>query len=382
MKIVHICMVDAFSDGWSYHRNIISAKNKEDGHDVTIVTSRYSMGVEGENVKEEPGVSYTKSGVKVVRLPDAMPYCPEQFQGRIRWTKGLFRTLCEEKPDIIMVHNLQFFNLGDVIRYKKSNEKVKLVGDTHASIVNSIPRGSKRAIFMHRIIYRTLIRKYFGYFDKFGYLSVYEKEFFENIYGIDMSKAELLPLPAPKVDRTEKQKCREEVRKQLGLEDDTFLFVHSGKMVKEKRTIYIFKALMKSNINCKLLLIGSIPDDMRPIFDKYIKRDKRIEYLGWKDADELRKIIAAADLYLQPGSVSVTLHNAMAAGTPVVAYPHRSYTLIAEGGEFFVRSPEDIKIFFDRIEEERDLLRNMEDKAYMTAEKYYTIEKNADFLYH
>ena len=381
MKIVHICMVDAFSDGWSYHRNIISEKNKADGNDVTIITSRYSMGVHGENVKEKVGTSYTKGGVKVVRLEDALPLCPKEFQGRVRWTKGLFEALCEEKPDVMMVHNLQFFNLGEIVKYKNIRKNVKLIGDTHAMRANSLPKGSIRALIMHRIVYRYLINKYFQYFDKFGYISVYEKIFFEKMYGIDLKDAELIPLPSVGVSREDKLKFRSEIRKKHSISEDTVLFVHSGRLMAEKRTFWIFRALKNSNIKCKLFIIGSIPDARKERFEKYLREDERIEYLGWMDAEELRSYLAAADLYLQPGSVSVTYHNAMAAGTPVMAHPFQSYREIARGGEIFVESPSDIKKVFDKIENDSSFLGNMSLRAYETADQFFSVEKNAEFVY-
>mgnify|MGYP002623835283 CR=1 FL=1 len=375
-------MIDSFSDNWSYHRNIVSFKNKADGHDVTIITTRYKMGEHGENVATKAGVEFTNSGVKVIRLPDIFPFFPKYLQDRLHWTRGLYLALEKEKPDVIMVHNLQFFNLSEVTKYRLLYPNVKLLGDTHATSDNSIstlhPRRTK---FIQRHFIGPLIRRNFKYFDKFSYLSINEKEFFEEMYGINLDDAYMTPLPAPIIPLQEKLEIKKKIRRSLGLAENTFLFVHSGKLAPSKKTEWIFEALKDCDIDCKFLIIGSIPKEQEALINQYLQNELRSEYLGWMDANKLREYIAAADIYLQPGGVSVTYQNAICVGTPVIAYPHKPYKIFTMGGEFFVSSPEDMRAVFERVKADRSILEIMSQKAYETGEKYFSIEKNAEFIY-
>ncbi|MDE6875051.1 MAG: glycosyltransferase family 4 protein [Lachnospiraceae bacterium] len=380
MKIIHICMVDSFCEGWAYHRNIISDKNRMDGHDVTIITTRYRMGDNGENVLDQPGIFYTKLGVKVVRLKDGFPGMPQKIQDRLHWTRGLYKAIEAEKPDVIMVHNLQFFNLGVVTKYRKMHPETRLLGDTHANKYNSIGKNPKLSYAVHKAAGRR-IRRHFKYFDKFAYLSLEEKEFFEKMYGIDLSNAYQVPLPAPKIEKPQKEIIKAKIREELGMDEDMLLLVHSGKLSEGKRTDWIFEALKKSSVKCRLLIIGSIPDDRKERMERYLADEKRACYMGWMDADRLRDYIAAADLYLQPGSVSVTFCNAMAVGTPVMIYPYKSYKAFSKGSEFFVRNINDIRKVLDTVSRRDGTLDRMSDIAYEVAHAYFSIENNAKFVY-
>ena len=86
-------MCDPYAEGWSYHRNTMSEQNHKDGHDVAIITTQYTMGKDGESLKVKPGTFYTKTGIKVVRLKDRVPYLPLFIQDRLRWVVGLYPQL-------------------------------------------------------------------------------------------------------------------------------------------------------------------------------------------------------------------------------------------------------------------------------------------------
>jgi len=380
MKIVHITMVDEYSEGWAYHRNILSERNRADGNDVTIITTKYRMGDHGESVLDKEGIFYTKTGIKVVRLPDALPFIPRFAQDRLHWTKDLYDAIEKERPEIIFVHNLQFFNLGAVTKYKRDHSSVVLIGDTHADRfvgIGSHPRWSE---FVHKDIFGPQLRRNFKYFDKFCYIGLEQKKFFEEMYKISLKDAEFTPLPAPIVERPEKEELRKEIREELGLTDGTLLFVHSGKLAKPKRTKDILIALKKSGIKCRLIIIGSIPEDNMELSEMF-EDEPRASYLGWKSGDDLRRYLAAADLYLQPGNMSVTMQNALATGTPVMIYPHESYKYFLGDDAIYVKSVDDISKCFSDIQSDRSILTNLSSKAYEVAHKYFDIGNQAKMMY-
>ena len=381
MKIVHICMVDAFSEGWAYHRNIISDKNKADGHDVTIITTKYRMRSDGKCELDKPGVFYTKTGVKIVRLENIVSGLPMAVMDRLHWTKGLYKALEQEKPDIIMVHNLQFVNLYLVAKYRKKHNDMRLIGDTHSDRFVSIGKNPKKSIFVNKRIWGPVIRRNFKQFDRFCYIGLEQKQFFEEMYNISLENAMLAPLPAPIVSEKDKEKARDKIRKKHDIKQDEKLFVHSGKLVPRKKTKELLIALRQIPLKCKLLIIGDIPPESMKELNALIDKDRRVEYLGWKSGDELREYISAADLYLQPGTMSITMQNALCAGTPVMIYPHDSYKYYCNGCEFIVKTTEDIERVFKGLSENGYDLNDMSRKAYEVANQYFSIDNAAKILY-
>lgn len=385
MKIVHICLIDDYSEGWSYHRNILSEQNIRDGWETVIITSNYYMDINGDGVLTDPGVFYTKSGIKIIRLEADTDGKYENLNGQARWRlpfKGLYHSLCTEMPDLIFCHNVYFRNLPEVAKYKSSFPHVKIVGDNHADVFNSLRKGKKwKDILTYKLLIQPRIRKYVEIFDEFFYQSDETKDFFEKYIGKNIPTAKFMPLPAPIVNEPEKQKIKQIIRKEHSVRPDEFLFVHSGKLVKEKKTSDIFEALKKSDIKCKLIIIGSIPESNRPELEKLIEDEKRCIYLGWKNSEELRDYLAAADLYLQPGTQSVTMLNALSAGTPVLIYPHISYEFLCNGCEFQVRNSKDIMNVFEMIRENPNVLLTKSESAYLIAREYFDVRRQTKVIY-
>ena len=200
------------------------------------------------------------------------------------------------------------------------------------------------------------------------------------MYKIDMSNAIFAPLPAPSIDKNKKDIIRRKIRLKHNIPNKNILLVHSGKLVAAKKTKEILEALEESDLNCNLLIIGDIPKNNTSI-EKLIESLPNVEYLGWKSADELREYLAAADLYLQPGTQSVTMQNALAVGTPVMIYPHTNYQPFMNGCEFLVKTTEDICSVFKTIKDNPEILKEKSEKAYEIANKYFDLEISANRLY-
>lgn len=385
MKIAHICLIDDYSEGWSYHRNMLSEQNIRDGWETTIITSNYEMDINGNGVITDSGVFYTKTGIKLIRLKadDSERY--RRLNGKARWRLpfiGLFEALYEENPDLIFVHNVYFRNLADVWKYKKEKKSVIIIGDNHADVFNSLRKGKEWIdILTYKLIIQPRVKRYFNIFDDFFYQTEETKQFFEKYIGYKIPNAKFMPLPAPLVPVDEKTIYREKVRQELNMKPDELLLVHSGKLVKEKKTIDIFRALKNSDIKCKLVLIGSIPDDNKNEIVQSLRLEPRSVFLGWKSADELREYLAAADLYLQPGTQSVTMQNALSAGTPVLIFPHISLKVFCNGCEFQVKDEKEIEIVFSQIQKNPEILKDKSEKAYDIAQEYFGIERQTRYLY-
>lgn len=380
MKIVHVCIVDAYSDGWNYHRNILSERNRMDGHEVTIITTKYSMRNDGSSMLDKVGVSFNSRGIKIVRLDDFVSFLPMHISRKLNWTNGLYEAIVDEAPDVIMVHNPQIFNLNVIARYKRKNKNVVLVGDTHADYNTSIGKNRFKSTIVQKLLWRNIIKKSFDSFDKFCYITPEAKGFFEQMYAVDLSGAQLTPLPGKIIEKLEKEKIRHDVRRSMKIEEDTLMFVHSGKLEKRKKTQELINALRKSSIKCKLVVIGEIPESNAQLRE-LLESDCRILYLGWKSGEELRDIITASDLYLQPGTMSITMQTSICVGTPVMLYPYDSYKLYSNGCEFSVKDEMDIVKVFDQIESNPSILKIKSDLCYSIAFKHFDVRVGANLIY-
>ena len=93
------------------------------------------------------------------------------------------------------------------------------------------------------------------------------------------------------------------------------------------------------------------------------------------------RYISAADLYIQPGSVSVTMNNSLAVGTPVMVYRHKAYERYFSGWEIFVNNKTDMTIQFSKIFENPEDLKEKVQYAYATAHKYFDCRAFANEMY-
>jgi len=102
---------------------------------------------------------------------------------------------------------------------------------------------------------------------------------------------------------------------------------------------------------------------------------------GWKSREDLLDYLCAADMYLQPGSVSATLQNAICCGTPVMIYPHNSYDEYARENCIRVSNEEDMRNMFQDISEGKIDLSSMSYYSYVYARKYLDYKRLAARLY-
>lgn len=379
MKIVHICLCDPYAENWSYHRNILSEQNAGDGHDTYIITTEYAMNINGKRGTKETPEYRNQFGVNVIRLEDKYKL-PKSINSKINTVKGIKEKLNSIQPDIIMVHNQQTLNMLDIVDYKKKNPNVILLADSHASFANSCRNFLSRWI-VQGIVFRKVIQRSFKYIDGMYYIGEEELRFFRTVYGIKQDKNSILPLPARFISEAEKEKNRIEVRAELKMLDEELLFIHSGKLSAEKRTADILLTLKKfGNQKFKLLIIGSIPDEQKNL-ENLIKRDPRFIYLGWKTSRELMRYISASDLYIMPGSVSVTMNNSLAVGTPVMLYPHRGYNRYFSGWEILVSNIEEMNEQFRNIFANPRMLRAKKRSAFEAAYKYFDCKNFAQEMY-
>ena len=286
MKILHLCLSCFYIDNYTYQENILPRINHEDGHDVRILASTETYVDNAHLGYVEPAEYVTEYGVPIKRLPYVKAgngFVTHKF----RAYPHLYEEIAAFAPDVIFSHDLSYWSVLDVIRYKKAHPAVKLYADTHADYYTSGTNWLSLHI-LHRVFYRRLVR---------------------------------LALP-PEAYQTHRAARRAE----LGLQPGELLLVHAGKLEPQKKTDSLLRAFAAvPELRARLAVIGSIPEENKAALTALMDADPRVTYLGWKSGEELQEYLCAADLYCQPGKVSAIMQNAVCCRCPVMLYPHPDY---------------------------------------------------------
>lgn len=381
MNIAHIGLSGAYyTENMTYQDNQLAEQNARDGHKVLYVSNaaKYENGAVVETGYEDiilPG------GVRLVRMP-YVHVLSRFVSSKFRKARGLYPLLEDFAPDVILSHDLGYWSVLDVIRYKKDHPEVKLYADTHAAAYNSGMNWLSLHV-LHRIFYKYLVRKALPYLEKYFYIGDAERQFSIQNYGVPEALMEFYPLGGTPPEEEEYQAARARRRAELGLAEDELLLVHSGKLDPLKRTDVLLRAFAAvPELKARLIVLGSIPEDRKPLLLPLMEADRRVSYLGWKSGDELQEYLCACDLYCQPGGASATMQNAVCRGCPILSYPHEVYTKDFDYGNFlWVKTEADIAEAFRRIERDPALLAPLGENSRRCARELLDYRKLAARLY-
>lgn len=324
MKIAHIGLASYFTENMTYQDNQLTNQNVLDGHEVLMISnaSKYEGGKVVATGYED---FYLENGVRLVRLP-YRKVLSRSVSEKLRVVDGLYDLLESFEPDVILSHNLAYWSVLEVIRYKKNHPEVKLYADTHTSVYNS-GRNWVSLHIQHRLLYRYLTHRALPYLEKYFYVGATEREFSKENYGVPVEMMEYFPLGGNPVEENVYLEKRAKRRAELTVAEDEILLLHSGKLDEQKRTKDLLEAFAAvPELKAKLAIIGSVPESEKEKLMPLMEADSRVVFLGWKQAPELLEYLCACDLYCQPGSVSATLQNAVCCGSAVLSYPHLIYT--------------------------------------------------------
>ena len=379
MKILHICLASHYTEDMTYQDNQLADQNAADGHEVVVISDcyRYSGHVL-EEVDEEDTV--LSSGVRLVRMKYDL-IVNRLVSNKVRKVARLKSVLENFKPDVILFHGVAGYEMLTVSSYKKSHPEVKLYIDSHEDYHNSGTFWFS-LFFQYKVFNRWIVNKIKSSVDKFLYLSYESKIFLQEVYGLADDELEFYPLGGNIIDPDTKGLFKNQVRSQLELLVDDVLIVHSGKFAREKRTQELLEAFAAvSSEKLKLILIGSIPDEMKSVLLPLIDADDRVRFLGWMNSEELVKYLAAADLYVQPGTQSATMQNAICCGTPVALYPYTSHRPYIAGNGLLIANSTDYSDMFSGLASDKFDLSEMSFASYRVAHELLDYKKIAARLY-
>jgi len=381
MRILHLCLSNYYIDGYNYQENALPRINKEDGHDVRILASTETF-VDNQHLGYvEPSEYVTEYGVPIKRLP-YVKIGTRFTTVKLRKYAHVYEEITAFAPDVIFSHDLSYWSALDVARYKKAHPQVKLYADTHTDANNSGTNWVSLHI-LHRIYYRYLAQRLLPYLDKYFYLSEEGRRFSVQNYGVPESLMEFYPLGGTIFSPEDYREKRARKRTELGLGEGDVLFIHSGKLDALKRTEELLRAFAEvPDKRFHLAVLGSIPEDRMPRLLPLMETDGRVQYLGWKSADELLEYLCACDMYCQPGSQSATMQNAVCCGCAIMLYPHSSYVKDFDYGNIiWTRDQAEIERTFRGIADESIALNTLQENSMRCARELLDYRALAARLY-
>lgn len=368
MRILHCCLSNFYIDNYNYQENMLTRQNRLDGHEVLIIASTETFVDNITYGYVQPSVYINEDGIKVVRVPYKR-ILTDSISHKFRAYKGVANLIKEFSPDVIVFHGIGAWELRTVVKYAKQNN-VRLFVDTHASAENSGTNWVSLNI-LHKLFYKRILKKALPYVEKVFCIAFEEYAFAKKVYEVPESKMELWPLggmiPENEVYQQKRLKCREE----LGISANKIVFLHAGKLVRGKKTCELVKAFREvQDKDFCLLIAGSLGQDIEEEALQLFATDSRINFLGWKSGADLLELLCATDVYLQPGTVSVTLQNSLCCRCAAMVYPYELYKWILEDVGYYAETNEDMQKIFENISVNRDEMLN---KRKLSFERAKTI---------
>lgn len=376
MKIVHCCLSNFYIDGYAYQENELAAQNVRDGHDVTIIASTESLGSDGNLIYIAPSEYLGAEGAKVIRLP-YRKFLPFSVMRKLRMHNHLFDWLNILKPDIILFHGTCGWELITVARYKKLNPDVKFYVDSHEDFNNSA-RGWISKWLLHYSFYRNILKFCLPEINKILCVTVDSISFVSGFYEVPAAKVELFPLGGQILDDVTYAEKRSAVRQQLGAQDDAIVLVQSGKLDASKQLVSALLAFAEiDDPRLRFVIAGVMSADVDDKARHLIKRDGRVQYLGWLAPVGLRDLLCAADVYVQPFGQTVTTQMSLCCRCAIVVQDLPSHRAIFHKNGVLTSDSVTLATAFRYLVENAESLEDMRSASSAFAEQNLNYQKLA-----
>lgn len=363
MIIVHIAPNATYNDYWGYQENLLPKYQRKMGHDVILITSvkthKNGLVIEGES-----GDYILSDGVRVIRrsyknyvnrvLTNVVSYIP---------VKDI---LNEIKPDFIFFHGLISCTIFEVIRYKKEHPSCKIVQDNHMDYNIGFEQKTIKQKLM-RTWYRHINKKSIKYVEKIYGVTPWRREYAHDYFQIPDDKLDILIMGADDehMHLQKRNEIRKYIREKYKIEQEDFLIVSGGKIDKKKKIDLLIKSIINMP-NVKLLIFGSVSENIREEFNRLIENTPNVIMIGWIESKDIYEYFYAADLVFFPGQHSVLWEQACASKVPCVFEKWPGMEHVNNGGNSDFITPITIENIQKKISE------------LVFTEKYYSMKAIAE----
>lgn len=365
MRVLFIGLASNFTEGMTYQENLLAEQVRADGNEVTFIADCH-MFVNGVLARTGEENRLLDNGIRLIRK-NYRNIMGEFVSGKIRAVDGLYEIIESQRPDVLFQHSPCSYEILTASRYKQNNPAVKFYIRGHEDRHNSGTNVLSREV-LHKMFYRSVVQRALPHIDRVFYITHETAEFLKMMYNIPNHKMEFFPLGGVVFEERSRTWKRNRIRQELGLQEDDVLIAHTGKMSREKRTEGVLEAFTRvPSDRLRLILIGSLGEDIRMRVERLVASDDRIRFLGWKTGDELLDYLCASDLYLQPGTQSATMQNAVCCRNAVAVYPYPSHKALLEDRAFYIESTQDIERLLRDVVRDTDALESKRRELYRMA---------------
>lgn len=317
MKIAHLCLSCFYVDGFSYQENELVRQHVEDGHDVVVIASTETFDKNRNPGYREAGEYVGTDGARVIRLPYRR-WLPHAVMKKLRMHPGVNALLEQERPDVILFHGLCAWEMLALKRYKNRHPNARIFADSHEDFNNSA-RSFVSKYLLHWAFYKPILHRVQRSLEKVLCVSTETMDFVRDFYKMPADRLEFFPLGGQIPPEEEFAALRTSVRKRLGITLEQTLFVQSGKIDRAKKLVETLHAFAQApNAEFRFVIAGHIHEDIAEEVDRLVQADSRVSFIGWQTAEQLRSLLCAADVYVQPGSQSATMQMSLCTRCAVV----------------------------------------------------------------
>lgn len=364
MKVLNICMNAPFTENYSYQDNLLTEYQQKIGHEVTIITSTKTRDEQGKIFYTKPCDKIMENGVRLIRIDGGKKICK---------VLGIYPVMLKYihmcGPEVIFIHGLCSFVPMQAISYKRRNRDCIIVADNHQDGRNTKTKEFPFNFIL--VVYRIFWKYWIKDVDKVYGTTEWRKDFANQYFGIPVNKCDTL-ITGVDTDTlpTDRVALRNQIRGQLGVLENSFVFITGGKLDSQKKvieTINAFKRLESSRAT--LLVFGSVSPEIETEFYEAIEGENRIIYLNYLDSKQIKQFFIISDMGVFAGGHSVLWEEARGCGLPCILNMYEdSMTMGEMEGYIGVRNPSEQSLY----EKMFIMLENTE--KYEQLKKYAHIE--------
>jgi 1,2-diacylglycerol 3-alpha-glucosyltransferase len=337
MKIVHICLSNFYVDNCGYQENQLVAQHVKEGHDVLVIASTEIIDKKGCLNYVSPSYYVGSDGAFVCRIPYSR-WLLKRWAKKIRIYEGTNKLLTKFNPDVILFHGSCALEILVVAKYVKQHPRTVFYIDSHEDFNNSAKSFMSKWL-LHWMIYRVILLNALPMVRKVLCITPETINFQREFYGLKDDQVELFPLGGDIYEDEAYYNVRKTERHARRISENICLYVQSGKFDKAKKLTNTLRAFSQiPGDHVRLLLAGKIMADVEKEVELLIAADPRVSFIGWINPSELKALLCAADVYVQPGSQSATMQMSLCCRCAVVLDDVTSHKIYHAGNGYLVEN--------------------------------------------
>jgi glycosyltransferase involved in cell wall biosynthesis len=330
IKVIHV--MDRFNPMLGQEINVLS-KNKSPEIDLTILTST-SLSTwnitDPEKVAKLDRDYQEKHGITIIRKPIVAG------KGEKMWVKGIAKEIRKIDPDIVYCHGIEYISFFRLLLQPGFTKRYLLVTDTH-----SLPRFTQGSRF--RKIYYTLLRKIIiPVVNRKRITTFYTADenrlMLSEIYRVDTELLNPFLIGADTTTFSFDAAARTRIRGELGLKDNDFCILFTGRLCEAKAPHLIPLSLKQgfegTDLKVVLVFIGFQDTEYMKQHEQDFVPDRNVtvKFISPIPAAQLREYYSSADVAVFPAESTLSSLEAQACKLPVIMEDNETNRIRCQAG--------------------------------------------------